>query len=174
MEPPDRRDPRLISNEHTMVEEFLDYHRATFLGKVRGLSQEQLARTHPPSSMTLAGLVKHLAYVEDIWFQVRFLGHAVAAPWVEAPWADDPDWEFHSAPYDEPTYLIELYEAACARSRLAFASAPSLDALSVEADRKTGEKFSLRWVMLHLIEETARHNGHADLMREAIDGATGE
>lgn len=170
----ERRDPRLISNEHSMVEEFLDYHRATFLGKVSGLSKDQLAHQHGPSSMTLAGILKHLAYVEDVWFQVRFLGHAVPAPWADAPFADDPDWEFHSAPEDEPTYLIELYEAACARSRLAFASAASLDAESVAADRETGGKFSLRWVMLHLIEETARHNGHADLIREAIDGATGE
>ncbi len=157
-----------------MIEEFLDYHRATFMGKVMGLSKAQLAQTHPPSSLTLAGIAKHLAYVEDYWFQVRFLGHPVPAPWADAPFEDDPDWELHSATDDEPSYLIELYEAACARSRLAFASADSLDALSVEADRKTGGKFSLRWIMIHLIEETARHNGHADLIREAIDGTTGE
>jgi uncharacterized damage-inducible protein DinB len=170
----ERREPRLMSNEHAMVEEFLDYQRATFLCKIAGLTKAQLAQPLSPSPLTLAGLTKHLAYVEDSWFHIRFLGHAVPGQWADAPWSDDPDWEFHSAPDDEPSELIELYESACARSRLAFASAASLEAESVEVDRKTGGKFSLRWIMLHLIEETARHNGHADLLREAIDGATGE
>ena len=120
------------------------------------------------------GLAKHLALVEDSWFQDRFLGHGETEPWASAPFDDDPDWEFHSALDDEPKYLVELYEAAGDRSRSAVNGAQSLDQLSAKADRKTGGRFNLRWIMLHLIEETARHNGHADLLREAIDGAAGE
>jgi uncharacterized damage-inducible protein DinB len=170
----ERREPRLVSSERTMLEEFLDYHRTTFLWKVSGLTKEQLGRTLAPSTMTLAGLIKHLALVEDSWFQKKFLGHDEPKPWLAAPFDQDPDWEWHSAVDDEPSYLVELYEAACARSRLAFATATSLDAESALVDRQTGGKFSLRWIMLHMIEETARHNGHADLLREAIDGASGE
>ncbi len=170
----ERSDPKFTGSERVMLEEFLDYHRATFLGKVRGLSTEQLNRAHPPSSMTLAGLLKHLAYVEDTWFDFRFLGHETNAPWADAPLDDDPDWDFHSAVHDSAADLVALYEAACSRSRATFATALSLDVESVRVDRQTGEKFSLRWIIIHLIEETARHNGHADLMREAIDGEVGE
>jgi uncharacterized damage-inducible protein DinB len=170
----ERHDPDLVSDERTMIEQFLDYHRATFVGKVSGLSKEQLARSIPTSTMTLAGLVKHLALVEDSWFQEDLLGLDNVEPWQSAPFDADPDWEWHSAVDDEPADLLELYAQACARSRAAASAAPSLDVESVGTSRQTGEYYSLRWIMLHMIEETARHNGHADLLREAIDGATGE
>lgn len=93
-------------------------------------------------------------------------------PWASAPWEQDRDWEFHTAERDDPETLRALYQDACARCRNAI-EATGLDALSAGHDRE-GRQWSLRWVPTHLIEETARHNGHADLLREAIDGAVGE
>jgi hypothetical protein len=90
------------------------------------------------------------------------------------PWDDDPDWEFRTALDDEPDELLALYADACERSRAAVAQVGDLDAQSVGASRQTGETFSMRWILLHMLEETARHNGHADLLRENIDGVTGE
>jgi uncharacterized damage-inducible protein DinB len=168
-----RIDPPLAADERTMLAAFLDYHRATLLGKVDGLDRRQLAQATAASTLTLAGLVKHMALVEDSWFNERFLGREPLEPWASVSWDDDPDWEFHSAIEDEPQDVIALYLAACRRSRAALDQAESLDVESVRRDR-SGEAFTLRWIMLHLIEETARHNGHADLLRESIDGATGE
>jgi hypothetical protein len=158
-----------------MLTAFLDFHRATLLWKIEGLEKNQIGLAAVPTSeLTLAGLVKHLALVEDSWFQKVFLGQPLPAPWSNAPWDDDPDWEFHSAPADEPRDLIELYLTAIGRSRAVIAAAPSLDQVSVEPGQREGRPFSLRWILLHMIEETARHAGHADLLREAIDGQTGE
>ncbi len=168
-----RTDPPLAADERTMLAAFLDYHRATLLEKVAGLDRTELGQTTAASALTLAGLVKHMALVEDHWFNDTFLGLAPVEPWASAPWDDDRDWEFHSAIDDEPQTLTDLYAAACARSRTALAQADSLDVESVKPDR-SGAAFTLRWIMVHMIEETARHNGHADLLREAIDGTTGE
>ncbi len=140
--------------------------------KVEGLNQQQLSHPLPTSELTLAGLLKHLALVEDDWIQVRFLGLPDLEPWASAPWEQDRDWEFHTAAHDDPDALRTLYSEACARSRSAIA-ATDLSALSVGRNRE-GQQWSLRWVLTHLIEETARHNGHADLLREAIDGSTGQ
>ena len=170
----DRTDPGLASSEKTMMLEFLDYHRATFVQKVSGLTAADLNRTAVPSSvLTLGGLLKHLAHVEDSWMTHRFAGRPIPEPWASAPFDDDEDWDFHSATDDSPEDLLALYGTACDRSRQAVCDAP-FDAESVEFDRGSTERFTLRWIVLHLIEETARHNGHADLLREAIDGATGE
>lgn len=169
-----RVEPALQGSEAELIRGFLDYQRATFVQKINGLDRVQFGQRIASSDLTLAGLTKHLALVEDSWFQERFLGREEPEPWASAPFDDDPDWEFHSALDDEPTSLVGLYEAACDRSRSAVDGAHSFDQLSAQADRKTGERFNLRWIMLHLIEETARHNGHADLLREAVDGAAGE
>jgi uncharacterized damage-inducible protein DinB len=141
---------------------------------LEGLDHEQLNTTIAASDLTLAALLKHLALVEDHWFRQVLHGAEPSAPWNTADWDADPDWEIHSAANDQPADLITLYQQACARSREAVAAVASLDELSVKASRNTGERFSLRWIMLHMIEETARHNGHADFLREAIDGMTGE
>jgi uncharacterized damage-inducible protein DinB len=169
-----RIDPPLAADEPTMLAAFLDYHRDTLLEKVAGLDRSQLGQTTAASALTLAGLLKHMALVEDHWFNDTFLGRAPVEPWASAPWDDDRDWEFHSALDDEPETLTDLYSAACARSRAALAQADSLDDESVRTRRGTGTAFTLRWIMVHMIEETARHNGHGDLLREAIDGTTGE
>ena len=170
-----RRDPDLATEELTMLGQFLDYHRDTLRWKVDGLSDEQAAsRPIPSSELTIVGLVKHLALVEDSWFQEDFLGLEMPQPWRGIDWDADPDWEFRTAADDGLDAVVELYRTACARSRAAVAGAESLDQLSVATDRRTGEHYSLRWIVLHMIEETARHNGHVDLLREAIDGVTGE
>jgi hypothetical protein len=171
-----RSDPALAADELTSLTQFLDHHRATLVGKVNGLSAVQLAtRAVPSSAITLGGMIKHLALVEDDWFQVKFLGRPEDEPWASAPFDVDPDWDWHSAVEDTPDDLLLLYAAACERSRAAVADVGGdLDRLSVAPDRHTGGRFSLRWIMLHMIEETARHNGHADLIREAIDGSVGE
>jgi uncharacterized damage-inducible protein DinB len=164
-----QRFPSQVNDERTMVCEFLDEQRTIFVSKVSGLSAEQMGRRVAASTMTLAGLMKHLAFVEDSWFQDDFLGLGDPEPWASAPFDEDNDWDWHSAVNDEPAYLLELYRVACERSRAAVEAAVSLDALAAKADRRTGDPISLRWILLHMIEETARHNGHADLLREAID-----
>lgn len=168
----ERHDPDPAADERIMLLQFLDYHRATLLGKAEGLDAEGLARRLPSSALTLAGLLKHLALVEDNWIQVRFLGLPELEPWASAPWDEDRDWEFHTAERDDPDELRALYRDACERSRRGVADS-DLDALSVGVDRQ-GRQWSLRWILTHLLEETARHNGHADLLREAVDGVVGE
>jgi uncharacterized damage-inducible protein DinB len=168
-----RTDPPETGTELDQLTAFLDFQRETMVLKSEGLTREQLAQPHPPSSMTLGGLLNHLALVEDSWFRVRFSGEPEDQRWDGVDWDADPDYEFRTAADVEPDELRRRYADACARSREVVAAAESLDQLSVQK-RGNGRHFDLRWVMLHLIEETARHAGHADLLREAIDGATGE
>jgi uncharacterized damage-inducible protein DinB len=172
----ERTDPDLVGDELTLLTQFLDFHRATLVHKAGGLSREQFATRLPTSELTLAGLVKHAALVEDQWFSVVLLGRPHAEPWASAPWDDDRDWEFHTAVDDEPADLLALYAQTCERSRSNTAEAAArggLDTLAAGRSRQ-GEQYSLRWILLHMLEETARHNGHADLLREAVDGTTGE
>ena len=170
-----RVDPSFSSDELTMLGEFLDYHRLTLAAKLDGLTQHQLARRLAPGELTIAGLVKHLAYVEDHWFQVVMVGRPIPAPWAGAPFDDDPDWELHSAGDDSAAELRSMYAASCDRSRAVVDEIGDPEARSSQPDtRGNGEHFTLRWILLHMIEETARHNGHADLIRESIDGVVGE
>lgn len=168
-----RTDPPETGTELDQLTAFLDLQRATVLLKTDGLTRAQLAQPHPPSSLTLGGLLNHLALVEDSWFRVRFSGEPEDDRWAGVDWDADPDYEFRTAADVEPGELRRRYTDACARSRETVAAARNLDQLSVRP-RGNGQHFDLRWVMLHLIEETARHAGHADLLREAIDGVTGE
>jgi uncharacterized damage-inducible protein DinB len=167
----ERVSPDSTSDEITSLTQYLDFQRATILLKTDGLSRDQLGQAHGPSMLTLGGLLKHLALVEDSWIQGRFLGLPEIEPWASAPFDADEDWDFHSAADDSPEELRALYEAACARSRNAIVGIP-LDQLAV-VPREAGD-WTLRWVLLHLIEETARHAGHADMIREAVDGVTGQ
>ena len=165
-------EPELVGDERTLLTQFLDYERSVMMRKADGLTAEQLAQRLEPSETTLGGLIKHLALVEDNWFQHRLLGRDEPEPWASVDWDADPDWEFHSAKDDEPAELMRLYQVACERSRKAVADT-DLDTITLEPNRR-GEHFSLRWVLIHMIEETARHAGHADLLRESIDGVTGD
>jgi hypothetical protein len=167
-------EPPYVADESTMLAAFLDYQRAVLLRKADGLSKEQLNATLPTSSLSLAGLLKHAAFVEDIWFQECFVGTPLGEPWASAPFADDRDWDFHSAEVDDPDYLVGLYTSACEKSREIVASAESFDQLSTSPRHASTTHVSLRWIVIHMIEETARHLGHADLLREAIDGTLGD
>jgi len=156
-----------------MLNEYLDFQRETVLLKTDGLSKEQMAARHGPSTLTLAGLLYHLALVEETWMEVRFAGRTARHPWATVDWDSDPNWEFRTAPSLSPDELRDRYVEACDRSRRVVSAAGDPDQMSV-APMRDGRLFSLRWVLIHLIEETARHAGHADLLREAIDGAQGE
>lgn len=168
-----RQDPDTHAGEREALTQYLDYQRETILLKAEGLDKDQLARKLPTSELTLAGILYHLAMVEETWLEHRFLGLPQRADWINADWEKDPDWEFRTATTMDPDKLRQRYRDACERSRQAAAQAASMDQLSV-VKRRDDSHFSLRWVLLHLIEETARHAGHADLLREAIDGSVGE
>ena len=126
--------------------------------------------------MTLGGLLKHLALVEDSWFGERLLGRPEGPPWDGVDWDADPDWEWRTAADDSPESLRTLWEASVARSRDAVEEAVADGGLDRPADGalRDGTRPSLRWILVHMIEEYARHNGHADLLREQVDGVTGE
>jgi uncharacterized damage-inducible protein DinB len=157
---------------------FLDAQRATLAWKCRGLDDEQLRIALPPSAMTLGGLLKHLAYVEDYWFTEVVAGEQTPEPWASAETAADPDWDWSSAAGDSAEQLRLLWRQRVARSRAVVERqlrAGGADALADVHPAWGGQgRVSLRWVLVHMIEEYARHNGHADLIRESIDGRTGE
>ena len=174
-EPAARVNPPYTADEMTMLRSYLDYQRETFRWKTCGLSQQQLSTPHPPSTLTLAGLVKHLALVEDWWFGVNLVGSTEMAPFTDVDFDSDPDWELRTAQDDPPEYLSGLWERAVAASDANIAAAAEgVDTVAVRRHPRTGEGISLRWILLHMIEEYARHNGHADLIRERVDGAVGE
>jgi hypothetical protein len=174
----ERTERPVRADEATSLRGFLDHHRDTFRMKCAGLTQEQLAQPLPPSDMTLGGMMKHLAIVDQSWFEDDFAGGGLMPPFDTVDWDADRDWEWHTAKDDSPEELLALFDEACRRSDavLDAALAPGgvgLDGLSVAVDEERG-RFSLRWIVLHMIEEYARHNGHADLIRESIDGQTGQ
>jgi uncharacterized damage-inducible protein DinB len=168
-----RTEPPKSGPEQQALTGYVDHQRATVLLKTEGLTREQLGQPHPPSTLTLAGLLNHLALVEDTWFRVRFAGLPDDELWSGHDWDADPDMEFRTALDLEPEVLRQRYRDACARSREVVTQAESLDQLSVGTSQD-GRHWDLRWVLLHMLEETARHAGHADLLREAIDGTVGE
>ncbi len=158
------------ADEPRMLSDMLEWYREAVLRKVDGVSQATATAAVVPSATTIAGLVKHLAAVEDAWFATRFAGEPDPEPWASAPWDDDPDWEFHSATGEPIGSVVTLYEQACDRSRRAAAG----HGLDDRAVNYTTREFTLRFAYLHLIEETARHLGHLDILRELLDGTTGE
>ena len=167
----ERHEPAYVLDDRTMLESWLEYHRATLAWKCEGLTDAQLReRSVPPSTMSLLGLVRHMAEVERSWFRRTLDGED--APPMYYDRASNPDGDFDdvdSAPTEEG---FATWQAECRRSREVAAGFTSLDDLG--RGRRDGQEVSLRWVLVHMIEEYARHNGHADLLRERIDGATGD
>ena len=163
-----RTQPAYVGDERELALAFLAFHRDTLHWKIDGLTKEQLLQPVPPSTMTLLGLVRHLAVVEDSWFNEIFLGEGLSEPWASVDWDADRDWEWHSAADYSVQESIALWETAVARSNAVIA-AHGFD----ERSAKGTDRPSLRWIVLHMIEEYSRHNGHADLLREAVDGQTG-
>lgn len=162
-----RPEPPWTGSERETLTGFLDYLRATIRWKSEGLSDEQARRALLPSELTtVAGLVGHLTYVESFWFSVVLAGEA--DPWREA-FTDDPDAEFRAAQGVPLARLLDDYERQCARSREIVADR----ALENEVPFRSGA-VTARWVLTHLIEETGRHAGHLDVLRELLDGRTGE
>jgi uncharacterized damage-inducible protein DinB len=163
-----RPEPPLVANEAETLGGFLDYHRATLLWKLEGLDDEQLRRAMVPSGTSLLGLVKHLAYVERSWFQRVWAGQEVSFPFTR----EDPDADWRIEPTETTADILALYHGECRRSREIVAAASSLD--EVARHHRWNEDVSRRWILVHMIEETARHVGYADILREQLDGATGE
>ena len=168
-----RTRPPVAGPERETLLGFLAFQRQTLRAKASGLTAVQLRTPLPPSPLTLGGLLKHAALVEDNWFAHILDGAEPAEPWASVDWESDPDWEFRTAAEDAPERLFALFDEAVAASDAVLARTPDLDTLAAR-QRHRGERVSLRWILLHMIEEYARHNGHADLIRESIDGTTGE
>lgn len=154
----------------------LERERGIFAWKCGGLDAGGLRARHGPSTITLGGLLKHLALVEDEYFSNRLLGRGLGAPWNTVDWDADHDWEWHSAASDSPEQLMTLWQDAVARSRSAVTEVLAKDGLGQLASHTNsdGESPSLRRILIDIIEEYARHNGHADLVRESVDGLVGE
>lgn len=160
--------PDVAAGERQSLEQFLDFHRAAVLNTLDGLTDaEAAARVLPATELTVGGLVKHLAAVEDLWFSHKLLDIPSAEPWRSAPFDEDPDWEFHSAADHSVAELRALYLSACDASRRITARFDSLDVLAARGSFG-GQLVSLRWIYLHMIEETAQHRGHIDLLVDAI------
>jgi uncharacterized damage-inducible protein DinB len=169
-------EPPIAGTEAETLLGALERNRRTFAWKCGGLDAAGLNKQQPPSTVTLGGLLKHLALVEDEYFTRRLLGQELPAPWDAVDWDADPDWEWHSAAQDSPEELRSLWEAAVERSRAAVAEVLQHGGVDQLAQWKSGDgrSPSLRYILVDLIEEYARHTGHADLIRESVDGLTGE
>ena len=172
-----RPEPPAAADETATLLGFLEFQRATLAWKCSGLDAAGLRATIAASSMTLGGMLKHLTYVEDLWCSRRLHGRDPQPPWDTVDWDADVDWDWHSAAEDSPEQLHALWQDAVARSRALVTEALAdggLDRPAAWVDSFRGEAPSLRWILLHLIEEYARHLGHADLIRESVDGLSGE
>ena len=165
-----RPEPPLVGDDRAMLPAWLDYQRATLLWKCELLDGDALVRRSvPPSPISLLGIVRHMTLVEWGWFERRFAGSDVPPP-ISMEHDHDVDWnDLDPARAMED---IERFQRQCDISRGIVAVTQSMD--QVVARPRGGEAMSLRWIMVHMIEEYARHNGHADFLRELIDGAVGE
>ncbi|MFF3545624.1 DinB family protein [Streptomyces platensis] len=163
----ERREFPAVAGEREMLQGWLDFHRDTLLAKCTGLTADQLTQaSSTPSTLTLLGLVRHMTDVERSWFRKRFIGERI---------------DNHYFTEDQPDADFDVLDPAAAEAHFA-AFRTEIEACDkAVADRGLDETFSprpgrtlnLRWIYVHMIEEYARHNGHADLLRERIDGATG-
>ncbi|MGW5232381.1 DinB family protein [Streptomyces nodosus] len=167
----ERLEPAQTAGERAMLEGWLDYHRHTLAWKCEGLTDAQLRTAAvEPSGLSLMGLVRHMAEVERGWFRAVLIGEDPGPIYSSD---EDRDGDFHVTDADtwDEAYATWQTEIETARRQ---AAGFGLDDLSKGASRSTGEPFNLRWIYTHMIEEYARHNGHADLLRERLDGATGD
>jgi uncharacterized damage-inducible protein DinB len=171
-----RPEPPLTSDETETLVGFLEFQRATFAWKCSSLDAAGLKATVGASTMTLGGMLKHLAYYEDHWFSHRMRGNERQAVWNDDHWQTDPDWEWNSAAEDSPEELHTLWQDAVSRSRELLSETLAAGGPDQLARRclPDGRMPSVRWIVIHMIEEYARHNGHADLIRESVDGLVGE
>lgn len=166
------------SDELTSMLGFLNAQRDIIREKTAGMSAEQLAQKHPTSAMTLGGLLKHLSCVEYSWSVRVWAGLPSEEPWASAPWDEDDDWDWRWNADEDPAELHTMWEAACKRTDEIILANPDLDApaaVQPHVDYEGPDAWvTRRYVLLHLIEEVARHAGHADILAEEIDGRTGQ
>ena len=166
----DRTEPDLVAGERSSLEQWLDYHRATLLMKCAGLTAAQLKqRAMPPSGLSLLGLVRHMVEVERWWFRMHAAGEEIGFIY-------DPDGvglDFDEIDEADAQADLAAFERECEAARRAVAGLSLDDQVPSRGDHP-GRVLDIRWIFVHMIEEYARHNGHADLLREAIDGATGD
>jgi hypothetical protein len=170
------REPPVAGSEIDTLIGSLERQRRTLAWKCGGLDASGLRATVGVSTVTLGGLLKHLALVEDEYFTRRLAGRGLGPPWDAGGWDTDPDWEWHSAADDSPQALMAIWEDAVARSRAAVRAALATGGPD-QLTRFTwpdGRTPSLRRILVDLIEEYARHVGQADLIRESVDGVVGE
>ncbi|HEY7597734.1 MAG TPA: DinB family protein [Actinophytocola sp.] len=168
--------PVMAGDEIATLLSTLERNRRTFAWKCGNLDADGLRATTAASTMTLGGLLKHLALVEADWFAAKLCGEPLGPPWDGVDWDADPDWEWRTAADDRPEELYALWHAAVARSRALVAAALATGGADQPA-RFTwpdGRTPNLRRVLADMIEEYARHTGHADLLRESVDGLVGE
>ncbi|NUP03712.1 MAG: DUF664 domain-containing protein [Nonomuraea sp.] len=169
-------EPPLAGTEAEHLAGALDRLRATFRWKADDLDQAGLRTRVGASELTLGGLLKHLAHVEDEIFGAKLGGTPLGPPWDTADWDADPDWDFTSAADDTPDSLYALWDTTVERSRARLAAALATGGVDqpVHLTHPDGRQVSLRRLLCDLIEEYGRHTGHADLLREAVDGRAGE
>jgi hypothetical protein len=164
---PPRIEPDGHENERRSLDAWIAYHRATLLMKCEGLTAEQLKlRSAAPSTLTLLGLVRHMTEVERGWFRIRAAKEELDFPYSTK---ENPDADLLDVDAADASADIALYVEECQRAQAALAQV-DLDEVIYRSERW----FDVRWIYLHMLEEYARHNGHADLLRERIDGATGD
>ncbi len=171
-------EPPMTAGEVDMLLFALDRSRAQFAWKCGGLDAAGLRKPHPPSAMTLGGLLKHLALVEERRTAVCLTGQPLGPPWdaVDVDFDADPDWEWRTAADDSPEELYALWRGAVERSRAAWARVLADGGLDQPSKftTRSGESPNLRRILVDLHDEYARHAGHGDLLREAVDGLVGE
>jgi len=167
--PVDRADPPYQADERTMLEAFLEWQRSTLARKCEGLDAEALRRrAAPPSTLSLLGLVRHMAEVERNWFRRYFAGEDAPPHYCSDA---NPDGEFDDVDEADVDEAFATWQDECAHARDLVVAAGSLD--EAGARLRKGKPVSLRWILVHMIEEYSRHNGHADVIRQCIDGAVG-
>ncbi|MGH8897997.1 MAG: DinB family protein [Egibacteraceae bacterium] len=149
---------------------FLDFQRQTLLMKVAGLSDNEARQQLLLTPTSLMGLVRHLSEVERWWFRITFAGEPIRLRYCDD---ENPERDWYVEPGDTLADAVTAYEEECEAARAVVAAAPSLDELAQAAIRHDEPNYSLRWILVHMIEETARHNGHADILRELTDGEIG-
>ena len=165
----ERVDPPYVADERTMLTSWLEWHRATLERKCAGLSDEELRRRAvEPSSLSLLGLIRHMADVERGWFRGCLLGEDVPPLHYSK---DNPDGDFDDVDSADVGEAFARWREECEAARQAVAGTETLE---VTGTTTRGETISLRWILVHMIEEYARHNGHADFLRERIDGTVGD
>jgi len=175
-EPDSRPSPSAVPTEAESLQSVLERNRRTFSWKTSGLDEKGLRATTAASSMTLGGLVKHAALVEADWLAVKLAGREYGSPWDAVDFDADPDWEWRTGALDSPDEIYAVWRAAVERSRELVAGVIKERGLDGPASftRPDGRTPTVRAMLLDMIEEYARHTGHADILREAVDGRVGE